>query len=207
MTAALLDGSGDRPGETYSNMCRIVVILSDASGGVVPQDQEGMLYDWDVVTHEAVHQLLQDNSELDYSVSAPIETWVVEGIAAAVETLHRRDHPETAAAGYPLPDDPANVDQDWLRTHVTTSLPTREQLYSSSLQDRGNWYAVAASVYLYIAATSGFVAMMTVARHVYARNDQTPFLYFPDPKKAGQYLSDAAARKAWLAWFQRTYEG
>ena len=207
VTVPQLDATGDRPGETYSGVCRIVVALSDSQGGVVPQNEKGVLYDWDVVTHEAVHQLLQDNSQLDYSVNSPIETWVVEGIAAAVETLHRRDHPETTAAGYPLPDDPANVDPDWLNAHVTTTLPTREQLYSSSLEERSNWYAVAASVYLYLAATSGFATMMTVARQVYSGNNRTPFLYFPDPKKAGHYLTDVAARKTWLDWFRHTYEG
>ncbi|GGM00473.1 hypothetical protein GCM10011594_20670 [Nakamurella endophytica] len=206
-TVSLVETDGPAPGTLFSTASRIVLMLADTDGRTAPQTAVGRLYAWDVVTHEATHQLMNLNSQLYYGEGDPIATWIVEGIAVAVEVLHRRDHPETADAGYYLRDDPRNVDRGWLRRHLAGDLPSREQLYAAPGAERSNWYALSGSVFLFLADRYGFPTMMRTARLMYAQNGRNPFDVVPDPDRAGRYLSRADAMAAWRSWFTDNYLG
>lgn len=203
VTAGLVDANGRYPGTEYSDQSRIVLLLQASDGSTVPNDAQGRQYVEDVLTHESTHQLMNRNSTLpERSPNSP-PTWVVEGIAVAVETLHRDSLGEAGDIGYPEPNDPKNIDKGWFVDHLGTQMPTAGQLYSS----RGaGYYAISGSVFRYIADKYGYVTMMTIAKAMYSKPVQNPFNYFPDPAHTGRRLSAADAKSAWRSWFTANYE-
>ena len=203
VTAGLVDASGVYPGTEYSDQSRIVLLLESTDGSTVPDDAQGREYAEDVLTHESTHQLMNRNSTLsDRSPDSP-PTWVVEGIAVAVETLHRDSLGSAGDIGYPEPNDPNNIDKRWFVDHLGTQMPTPAQLYSSS---GAGYYAISGSVFRYLADTYGYVTMMKIAKAMYSKPAQNPFEYFPDPAHAGHLLTAAAARSAWHSWFVANFE-
>jgi len=206
MTAGLITALGDYPGIGYSDQSRIVLMLESLDGSVVPNDARGRQYVEDVLTHESVHQLMNRNSKLPGRSENSPPTWVVEGIAVAVETLHRDSLDDPEGSGYAEPNDPRNVDPTWFAAHLTDAMPTKSQLYSSPGPDGSGYYAIAGSVFRYIAREYGYPEMMRVAKAMYARPAQNPFAYFPDPDHPGSYLPAATAKTRWKAWFVDAYE-
>ncbi len=203
MTAGLIDALGAYPGTRYSDQSRIVLMLQASDGSVVPNNAKGQLYASDVLTHESTHQLMNRNSTLPERAANSPPTWVVEGIAVAVETLHRDSLGSAEDVGYPEPNDPKNIDGDWFRHHLTAQMPTQAQLYASTA---AGYYAIAGSVFRYLAEKYGYLAMMRVAAAMYRKPAQTPFDYFPDPDHDGATLSAVAAKSRWHTWFVANYE-
>lgn len=206
MTAGLITALGDYPGTGYSDQSRIVLMLESLDGSVVPNDARGRQYVQDVLTHESTHQLMNRNSTLPGRSENSPPTWVVEGVAVAVETLHRDSLEDPEGRGYAEPNDAKNLDPKWFAAHLTDSMPTKSQLYSSPGPDGSGYYAIAGSVFRYIAREYGYPAMMKVAKAMYARPAQSPFAYFPDPDHPGSYLPAATAKNQWKAWFVDAYE-
>ncbi|QNK81818.1 hypothetical protein [Nakamurella sp. PAMC28650] len=208
VTVGLIDALAPHPGATYSDQSRIVVMLQSPDGAVIPNDQQGREYAADVITHESTHQLMNRNSHLAVRSEGSPPTWALEGIAVAVETLYRDSLGDSANIGYPEPNDPKNIDPGWFRAHLTDQMPTRNQLYSASTDGAG-YYAIAGSVFRFLDQHYGYPTMMRVAAAMYARPDQDPFAYFPDPldpADPGHYLPTATARNLWKNWFVLTYE-
>ena len=203
VTAGLVDALGPYPGTEYSDQSRIVLLLEASDGSTVPNDAQGRQYAQDVLTHESTHQLMNRNSTLPERTSNSPPTWVVEGIAVAVETLHRDSLGDAGDIGYPEPNDPKNIDKQWFADHLGTQMPTPGQLYSSS---GAGYYAISGSVFRYLAQKYGYVTMMKIADAMYSKPAQTPFDYFPDPAHAGDPLTAAAAKSAWHSWFVTNYE-
>ena len=204
ITVPLLDATGPYPGIRFSTQSRIVLTLQDSAGRMAALDGRSRLYLSDVIAHESTHQLMNRNATLTFEYRLTLQPWIVEGIAVAVEVLHRRDHPETDDLGYPNPDDPANADPQWLADHVSTRLPTADQLYNSDA-NRNNWYGVAGSVFLQLAESDGFATMLRVAQLTYQRKNGSPFAFVPDPDRPGRYLPVPTAEKQWLNWFRSSY--
>ena len=205
MTAGLLDAGGAYPGTRYSDDSRIVLMLLADDGSVVPNDAAGMEYAADVITHEATHQLMNRNSTLPGRSANSPPTWVVEGIAVAVETLYRDSLGDSGDVGYPEPNDPKNNSARWFAEHLGAQMPTQRQLYSASSDGTG-YYALSGSVFRYIFREYGYVTMMKIAKAMYAKPAQSPFNYFPNPGGPGPYLSPAAAKSRWKTWFVANYE-
>jgi hypothetical protein len=203
VTAGLVDALGPYPGTRYSDQSRIVLLLESSDGSTVVNDAQGRQYAEDVLTHESTHQLMNRNSTLpDRSPNSP-PTWVVEGIAVAVETLHRDALGDDGDIGYPEPNDPKNIEKGWFTGHLGATMPTASQLYSGS---GAGYYAISGSVFRFLAEKYGYATMMRIAKSMYSKPAQNPFDYFPDPKHAGKKLSAVAARSAWLSWFTANYE-
>lgn len=203
VTAGLVDALGPYPGTEYSDQSRIVLLLETSDGTTVPDDAQGRQYAEDVLTHESTHQLMNRNSTLpERSPNSP-PTWVVEGIAVAVETLHRESLGAAGDIGYPEPNDPKNIEKRWFVDHLGAQMPTPGQLYSSN---GAGYYAIAGSVFRYIADEYGYTTMMKIAKAMYSKPAQNPFSYFPDPAHSGERLSAAAAKTAWNKWFVANYE-
>lgn len=203
VTAGLVDAHGPYPGTEYSDQSRIVLLLEASDGSTVPNDAQGRQYVEDVLTHESTHQLMNRNSTLpERSPNSP-PTWVVEGIAVAVETLHRDSLGDGGDIGYQEPNNPKNIEKRWFVDHLGTQMPTPGQLYSSN---GAGYYAISGSVFRYLAQEYGYVTMMQVAKAMYTKPAQNPFSYFPDPAHAGRALSPAAAKIAWHSWFVAKYE-
>ena len=205
VTAGLLDARGRYPGTRYSTQSRIVLTLQAADGSLVPDDATGRQYVADVITHESTHQLMNRNSTLPGRSANSPPTWVVEGIAVAVETLYRDSLGDDADVGYPEPNDPKNIPGSWFADHLTDQMPTQSQLYSSSSEGAG-YYAISGSVFRYIFREYGYVEMMKVAKAMYAKPAQNPFDFFPDPDHPGSDLSAATAKSLWKNWFVDHYE-
>ena len=89
LTAPLSDALGHDPGSTESDQSRIVLMLQGSDGVIIPNDRPGRQYVSDVVAHESTHQLMNRNSRLPYRTDDSPPVWAAEGIAVAVETLHR----------------------------------------------------------------------------------------------------------------------
>ncbi len=206
VTAGLVDATGDYPATRYSDQSRIVLMLQAADGSIVPNNAEGREYAADVITHESTHQLMNRNSLLPSRTPDSPPTWVVEGIAVAVETLFRDSLGDSGDIGYPEPNDPKNIDPHWFVDHLTEQMPTRAQLYASSADDAPGYYAISGSVFRYIEREYGYLTMMKVAKTMYSKVGQNPFAYFPDPDHAGSYLPAAAAKTLWKNWFVYHYE-
>lgn len=204
VTAALVDASGEYPGTRYSHQSRIVLMLRAADGSIVPNDEQGREYAEDVLTHESTHQLMNRNSMLAARSPNSPPSWVVEGIAVAVETLHRDSLGAAGRIGYPEPNDPKNTDGAWYASHLTDTMPTQSQLYASD--DGAGYYAISGSVFRYLEQEYGYVAMMRVAKAMYAKPAQNPFDYFPDPDRPGSDLQAATAWTHWKTWFVDAYE-
>jgi hypothetical protein len=205
VTAGLLDARGRYPGTRYSTQSRIVLTLEAADGSLVPNDATGREYVSDVITHESTHQLMNRNSTLPGRSANSPPTWVVEGIAVAVETLYRDSLGDDADVGYPEPNDPKNIPGNWFADHLTDHMPTQSQLYSSSSEGAG-YYAISGSVFRYIFREYGYVEMMKVAKAMYAKPAQNPFDFFPDPDHPGSDLSATTAKSRWKNWFVDHYE-
>ncbi|MDQ2738032.1 MAG: hypothetical protein M3Y35_05300 [Actinomycetota bacterium] len=206
VTAGLVSALGDYPGTVYSDQSRIVLMLRSMDGTVVPNDGRGRQYAQDVLTHESTHQLMNRNSTLPGRSDNSPPSWVVEGIAVAVETLHRDALANPEESGYPEPNDPKNIDRDWLGEHLTDQMPTNGQLYSLARSDSSGYYAIAGSVFRYIAREYGYPAMLAVAKAMYAKPAQNPFAYFPDQENPGSLLPAATAKSRWRTWFVNAYE-
>jgi hypothetical protein len=206
VTAGLLDARGPYPGSVYSDQSRIVLMLQAADGSVVPNDSPGRQYAQDVLTHESTHQLMNRNSTLPERTENSPPSWVVEGIAVAVETLHRDSLGDSDDSGYPDPNDPKNIDPGWFAEHLTDQMPTKTQLGSAPHSGGSGYYAIAGSVFRYIAREYGYTEMLKVAKAMYSRPAQNPFAYFPDPEKRGALLPAATAKSRWKDWFVNTYE-
>lgn len=203
VTAGLVDALGTYPGTRYSDQSRIVLLLQASDGSTVPNDPQGRQYAADVLTHESTHQLMNRNSTLpERSPNSP-PTWVVEGIAVAVETLHRDSLGDAGDIGYPEPNDPKNFDKRWFVEHLGTQMPSPSQLYAS---DGAGYYAISGSVFRYLAERYGYIAMMKIAKAMYSEPAQNPFTYFPDPEHPTARLTAAAAKTAWHDWFVKNYE-
>ena len=205
MTAGLLDARGPYPGTRYSDESRIVLMLRADDGTIVPNDAAGLEYAADVITHEATHQLMNRNSTLPGRSANSPPTWVVEGIAVAVETLYRDSLGNSGDVGYPEPNDPKNNSGLWFTEHLGAQMPTQGQLYSDSAEGTG-YYALSGSVFRYIFREYGYVTMMKVAKAMYAKPAQSPFSYFPNADAPGSYLSPVAAKNRWKNWFVDNYE-
>ncbi len=205
VTAGLLDARGQYPGSRYSRESRIVLMLQAADGSLVPDDGIGRAYATDVITHESTHQLMNRNSTLPGRSSNSPPTWVVEGIAVAVETLYRDSLGNAGDGGYPEPNDPKNIPGSWFVEHLTDQMPTQSQLYSASSEGAA-YYAISGSVFRYIEREYGYVTMMKIARAMYTTPAQTPFSYFPDPDHPGADLPAGTAKTLWKAWFTAHYE-
>ena len=206
LTVPLSDALGPDPGGANSDQSRIVVMLQGSDGVIIPNDRPGRQYVSDVVAHETTHQLMNRNSRLPYRTDDSPPTWAAEGIAVAVETLHRNAAGD-AGADYPDPYDPAEIDPTWLRDHLSASMPTRAQVYSASAVDSAGYYALAGSVFLYLQQKYGYVTMMQVAEALYARINQNPMALFPDTGHPGANLTPKQATTAWQAWFTDRYLG
>jgi hypothetical protein len=203
VTAGLVDALGRYPGTEYSDQSRIVLLLQASDGSTVPNDAQGRQYVEDVLTHESTHQLMNRNSMLpERSPNSP-PTWVVEGIAVAVETLHRDSLGNAGDIGYQEPNNPKNIEKRWFIDHLGTQMPTAGQLYSSN---GAGYYAISGSVFRYLAQEYGYASMMRIAKAMYATPAQNPFDYFPDPAQPGKLLSSAEAKAAWRSWFVAKYE-
>jgi len=205
LTTPLNDALGAYPGTRYSDQSRIVVMLMASDGSVVPNNVQGRQYVTDVITHESTHQLMNRNAVLRIRSDGSPPIWAVEGIAVAVETLYRASLSDDGNQGYVEPNDPKNIDQDWYRTHLTDQMPTRNQLYNSSGVDTAGYYAISGSVFRYIERDYGYIAMMTLAKALYAKPAQDPFALFPDPEHPGANLVATTAKDRWKAWFTTTY--
>jgi hypothetical protein len=205
MTAGLLDAGGAYPGTRYSAESRIVLMLLADDGSIVPNDAAGREYAADVITHESTHQLMNRNSTLPGRSSNSPPTWVVEGIAVAVETLYRDSLGKSGEVGYPEPNDPKNGSGRWFAEHLGVQMPVQNQLYSSS-SDGAGYYAISGSVFRYIYREYGYVTMMRIAKAMYAKPAQSPFDYFPNPDRPGSDLPAAAATNRWKKWFVENYE-
>ncbi|MTD15748.1 hypothetical protein GIS00_17580 [Nakamurella sp. YIM 132087] len=204
-TFSLAEAAGRYPGTRASPDSRIVLMLADSAGEVLHPWGAGAIYAQDVLVHEMTHQLMTRNSALTYKVGEePLALWTIEGIAVAMEVLHRRNGTDRNDV-YPLPDDLDNVDPTWIREHVAAALPDRTLLYQQDVRERNNWYALSGTVFLYLADTEGTRTMLDVARSVYSGNGRTPFAYFPDPDREGATLAPAAAEKDWREWLQQRY--
>lgn len=203
VTAGLVDALGPYPGTRYSDESRIVLLLQASDSTTVPNDPQGRQYAEDVLTHESTHQLMNRNSTLpDRSPNSP-PTWVVEGIAVAVETLHRDSLGDAGDIGYPEPNDPKNIEKRWFVDHLGSQMPTSAQLYSSN---GAGYYAISGSVFRYVAEKYGYATMLQIAKSMYSAPAQNPFNHFPDPAHPGKNLSAADGRSAWLKWFTANYE-
>ena len=205
VTAGLLDAAGRYPGTRYSPESRIVLMLQAADGSMVPNDDTGRQYVADVITHESTHQLMNRNSTLPGRSPNSPPTWVVEGIAVAVETLYRDSLGDGGDVGYPEPNDPKNIAGSWFAAHLTANMPTPSQLYSSA-SDGAGYYAISGSVFRYLFREYGYVEMMKVAKDMYAKPAQSPFSYFPDRDHPGSDLPAATAKSLWKNWFVAHYE-
>ncbi|MGV2406658.1 UNVERIFIED_CONTAM: hypothetical protein O8I47_08955, partial [Campylobacter lari] len=117
VTASLRSALGKDPGSPESGQSRVVVMLLGSDGVVIPNDREGRQYVSDVVAHESTHQLMNRNSSLTVRTDDSPPTWAVEGIAVAVETLHRDARGGPTDDGYPEPYDPSTVGPTWLHDH------------------------------------------------------------------------------------------
>ena len=206
VTAGLVDALGKYPGTRYSNQSRIVLLLQASDGSTVPNDPQGREYASDVITHESTHQLMNENSTLPERAADSPPTWVVEGIAVAVETLYRDSLGEAADVGYPEPNDPKNVDKNWFAKHLGSAMPTAGQLYAADSTDGAGYYAISGSVFRYLDHQYGYVTMMKVAKAMYSKPAQTPFSYFPDPDHPGATLAANTAENQWRSWFVEHYE-
>ena len=205
VTAGLVDALGQYPGTRYSDQSRIVLMLQASDGSTVPDDAQGREYASDVITHESTHQLMNRNSPIGERSANTPPTWVAEGIAVAVETLHRDSLGRAGDVGYPDPNDPKNIAPSWFLTHLTDRMPTQSQLYSGSSTDGFGYYAISGSVFRYIEREYGYVTMMKVAKQMYSAPDQSPFDYFPDVIHPAGYLPAATAMASWRAWFIASY--
>jgi hypothetical protein len=203
VTAGLVDALGAYPGTEYSDQSRIVLLLQSSDSSTVPNDARGRQYAQDVLTHEFTHQVMNRNSTLpERSPNSP-PTWVVEGIAVAVETLHRDALGDAGDIGYPEPNDPKNIGKQWFADHLGAQMPTPGQMYA---KDGAGYYAISGSVFRYLAEQYDYVTMMKIAKSMYAKPAQNPFTAFPDPAHPGKVLSTAAAKAAWKNWFVTNYE-
>ena len=205
VTVPLSNALGAEPGSNDSPVSRIVVMLLGSDGVVIPNDREGREYFGDVVAHESTHQLMNRNSELPYRADGSPPVWAVEGIAVAVETLHRDAVGSAENFGYPEPNNPANIDPAWFRAHLSDTMPSRSQVYSPSATDSAGYYALSGSVFRYLDAEYGYAGMMAVAKALYAKLNQNPFTFFPDPAHPGGYLTAAVAEQHWKDWFTHRY--
>ena len=208
VTAALMDAKGHRPGTRYSDQSRIVLQLQTDDGSVLPNDERGRQYVQDVLVHESTHQLMNRNSELPGRNDNSPFTWVVEGVAVAVETLHRDALGAQADIGYADPNDPKHIDPAWLADHfpeMTSAgrMPTKAELRSGT--DGPGYYAIAGSVFRYLFQEYGYPCMLRVAEAMYVAPARSPFAYFPDPDHPGSVLPVATATSRWNDWFTRTY--
>ncbi len=185
---------------SYSPVSRIVVMLEDSSGHDLSPNADAILYVWDVLTHEMVHQLFFLNSIPKLRGQFPdAPSWVAEGIAVAAETLHRRQHEHTGDGDFvfPLDDDIANVPTKWLAKHLHQGPPSEADLYSSDVSTADNWYAVAGSVFLWIQARFGTSGMTTAANSAFDAQDSV-FDHIPG-------MSARSAEQAWMNWVTQNY--
>ncbi|SDO55507.1 hypothetical protein SAMN04515671_1314 [Nakamurella panacisegetis] len=207
VTVPLSDALGPGQGGSHATQSRIVVMLLGSDHVVVPNDEQGREYVSDVAAHESTHQLMNRNSQLAYRTDDSPPTWGAEGVAVAVEVLHRQALGDAGDIGYPEPYDPADIDPAWLRAHLSDAMPTRSQIYSSSATDSAGYYALSGSVFLYLNQAYGYRTMMQVGAALYAKANQNPFALFPDPSHLGGHLPVAQATANWRAWFTGRYLG
>ena len=116
-------------------------------------------------TAELVHQfaldILSNENQSVFGVSATVPSWAVEGFAVAVQALYEGntnpapDSYSFKALNEGLTSLPAS--------YLTGDLPTSAELFTGTMATEENWNDVAASVYAYIATKYGMNQLLASA--------------------------------------------